>query len=72
VTKLGDLLISDADRYALLLALEHNCGCDPSAEIVSVICPAHQMMADEDLLKHLLFVRTFADVFILEEWKGRE
>lgn len=68
---------TDAERDALVAALQHNCSC---TVIVGTIgngtapktCEAHRMLADERVLKHLLFVRRSLGLFESAEWAPGE
>lgn len=63
----GSIKITDPERYALTLAIGDNCGCSP--ERPDMICPAHAMLKDENVLKHLLFARRVADAYVLGEFE---
>lgn len=53
----GSFNATDEERYALQLAVEHWCGCSPD-DSAHVTCPAHKILGDAELIKHLLFVRS--------------
>jgi hypothetical protein len=46
---------TDQELFRLAAAAAHNCTCEPSPDgIVGPTCPAHRMLLDEDLGKHLV------------------
>lgn len=52
---------SDLALKELKASVERNCACDPDHQ---VICDPHRMLADQNILNHLVFVKAVASAFI--------
>lgn len=63
---LGNVEITDAEQFALMLVISHHCECPPT--MPDVICMSHLMLENDRLLKHLLFVRRDPAAYIHAEW----
>ena len=61
---------TDAEKYALLAALDHNCVCvyDEASGAVTARCAAHKLLEDQKTLNGLLFDRRIAERLLEEEY----
>lgn len=57
------------ELHALLAAVDRNCTCTATPEIVSGHCPAHQALLDQRFLNGALFARFMAARLLAEEFR---
>lgn len=58
-TKIAVWYGSDADLKRLRAAVARNCEC----VMAEYTCPAHEMLSDQDVLNHLVFVASVRRVY---------